>query len=121
MAHTEPTYDLPHQIKLEFCQIESPPDEDTRRIEIGERGMITSGEWSLCSEDPEHGGRRHSHLSSQRNFAVARAEQLPVCNGDKRNVPANFKLAQRMSQPAAGRVRAYSEGFTTEAIRLRAG
>jgi hypothetical protein len=47
MTHTEPTYDLPHQIKLEFCQIEAPLDEDTRRIEIGERGMITSGD-GLC-------------------------------------------------------------------------
>ena len=44
MTHTEPTYDLPHQIKLEFCQIEAPPDEDTRRIEIGVRGVITSGD-----------------------------------------------------------------------------
>ena len=47
MTHTEPTYDLPHQIKLEFCQIEAPLDEDTRRIEIGESGMITSGD-GLC-------------------------------------------------------------------------
>jgi hypothetical protein len=47
MTQTEPVYDLPHQIKLEFCQIEAPPDEDTRRSGIEESGMITSGD-GLC-------------------------------------------------------------------------
>jgi hypothetical protein len=47
MTQTEPTHDLPQQIKLEFCQVEASPDEDTRRIEIGESGMITSGD-GLC-------------------------------------------------------------------------
>src|ERR1700741_2743315 len=47
MTQTQPTHDLPQQIKLEFCQVEAPPDETTRRIEIGESGMITSGD-GLC-------------------------------------------------------------------------
>jgi len=47
MTQTEPTHDLPQQIRLEFYQVEAPLDEDTRRIEIGESGMITSGD-GLC-------------------------------------------------------------------------
>jgi hypothetical protein len=47
MTQTEPTHDLPQQIRLEFYQVEAPLDEDTRRIEIGESDMITSGD-GLC-------------------------------------------------------------------------
>ena len=47
MTQTEPTHDLPQQIRLEFYQVEAPLDEDTRRIEIGESGIITSGD-GLC-------------------------------------------------------------------------
>jgi hypothetical protein len=41
MAQTTPIYTLPHQITLEFHQVEPSPDEDIRPIEIVDNDVIT--------------------------------------------------------------------------------
>ena len=47
MAQATPIYTLPQQITLEFHQVEPPPDDNTRRIEIGNNDVITSSD-RLC-------------------------------------------------------------------------
>ena len=47
MAQTTAVDTLPPQIALEFHQVEPPPDEDARPIEIGDSGSITSSD-RLC-------------------------------------------------------------------------
>src|SRR6266487_1057202 len=47
MAQTTAVDTLPSQIALEFHQVEPPPDEDARPIEIGDNGSITSSD-RLC-------------------------------------------------------------------------
>ena len=90
MAQTTAVDTLPPQIALEFHQVEPPPDEDARPIEIGDNGSITSSD-RLCVVEIHNMGS-HSQLSPQGNFPVAGTEQLPIHRRDKWNVPANFKL-----------------------------
>jgi hypothetical protein len=47
MAQTTAVDTLPPQITLEFHQVEPPPDERARPIEIGDNGSITSSD-RLC-------------------------------------------------------------------------
>jgi hypothetical protein len=47
MAQTTPIYTLPHQIALEFHQVEPSADQGVRPIEIGDNDVITSSD-RLC-------------------------------------------------------------------------
>jgi hypothetical protein len=47
MTETAPAQLLPDRVKLEFCQVEPPPDEAARPIEIGKKPTITSSD-RLC-------------------------------------------------------------------------
>ena len=101
MAQTTPIYTLPHQIALEFHQVEPSADEGVRPIEIGDNDVITSSDRLCVVEIHNMQGEPIATFRLKETSRWLAENNYPIRRRDKRNIPANLKLGLRLDLGSA--------------------